>query len=298
MDAKSKTRNATSGASPRSDSTLAVRTRASGCGAPTGGFSRCRVAVEKGLRSRGSPSVACQTSSRTNSQAFEKAVRHARAVVETRATPTRLDNRTVDAATHRRVDRKRVRCPLRSIERMASLETNWLELSEARAKGARAGQAGRRLVAAARLAALKKTRVAAGERWFCSMNRGSCCSRPCDALGRRKAKRPSWTVGNGTIGCRSSRRLRFLLSEDAWAFTSISSTIISSPTTSRSSLRGFSGGLVARLHWSWIGGKCIGRALGGWKDVSGGKSMWSGCLLTHRNSTPTNKSGTTRNTPT
>lgn len=298
MDATSTTGNETSGASPRSDSTLEGRARASGRGAPSGSFAGCRVAVEKGLRSRWPQGVACQASFRANSQAFGTTVRHARTAVETRTAPTRLDNRAVDTATYCRVDRKRIRRPLRPIECMASPETVRLELSEARAKGARAGPTDRRLVASARLATLKKTRAAAGDRWSCSMNRAFCCSRPCGVLGRRKAKLPFWTVGNDTIGCRSSRRLRFLLSEGAWAFTSTSLTIISSPMTSRSSWHGFSGGLVARSHWSWIGGRYIDRALDDWKNVSVGESVWNGCPLTHRNSTPTNKYGTTRNTPT
>lgn len=298
MDATSEKSSAASGASPRSDSTLEGWTLASGRGTLAERFARRRVAVEKSLRSRWSPGAACQASFRANSQAVGKTVRQAGATVETRTAPTRLDDRTVDATTHRRVDRKRVRRPLRPIGRMASLEADWLELSEARAEGARAGPTGRREMAPARLAALKKTPVAAGDRWSCSMNRGSCCSRPYDVLGRRKAKRPSWTVGIGTIDCRSSRHLRFLRSEGDWVFTSISSTTISWRMISKSSSRGSSNGLAARSHSSWIVGRCIGRALGGWKDVSASESVWSGCPLTHRNSTPTNKSGTTPNTPT
>ena len=246
------------------------------------GNRRCCNPMEKSIRNpwregfSGSQSAGKKTSTlREKNPAIRKAALE-------RGPQKRLLHRAMDTETCGRDNLQAFWRSLRTVQHLACVETNGLELPKARTQSPRTRRAGRSHLAKDRLAPYKKKPKEAAKPLFCWMKAALCFSQLFDELGLREDKLPSITVGTAETDSRPSPRSLFRPNANAWDCILPCMIATLSPMILRHLWQSCSRIFHEGLSWLWIAGWFIAAAPKGCRDDSAVALMWNGCRLTHR----------------
>lgn len=282
-------------AASRASNSSAERRRWNPRGCPNSWlFRQFGGAMARCSQQRWDQSPRTQADTRSAKETFGQTMSKVRSSAKQRPDSFRLQNELVDVGTYCSGDSQKVSSLLPSFASLANPEADGLQLPKARTQSSRTRRTGNSHLAKERLASYKKKPEKAVKPLFCWMKAALCFSQLFGEHGLGKDKLPFIIAGTAGTGYRLFLPLRFRRDVGVWDCISLFVTTTLSLMILRHLWRNCLYIFHKVLPWLWIAGWFTVAVLRGCRDDLAGL-MWNGCLLMHRISIRSSRSGTAAN---